>query len=136
MKKAIFRLVGAAIVGLLALGATSMDRDPRLAIGIVVGLPSFVLMIISRRQLGKAFSMMPEARALVTTGLYSRIQHPMYLFLDLFLVALIIVLNGPFLFLVWGIIVVVQALQTRREEKVLAATFGTDYNSYEAHTWF
>ena len=117
MHKTVFRLVGAVIVGSLAFVATTMDQSPRLTIGIVVGLPSFMLMIISRRQLGKSFSMMPEARGLVTTGLYTRIQHPMYLFLDLFLVALIVALDWPIALLAWGILVVLQTLQGRPRKR-------------------
>jgi protein-S-isoprenylcysteine O-methyltransferase Ste14 len=70
---------------------------------------------------------MPEARALVTTGLYSRIQHPMYVFLDLFLASVIVGLDWPIVLWGWAIVVVVQAMQGRREEKVLAAAFGDDY---------
>jgi len=120
----------------MALAATSMGQGPRLAAGSVVGLPSFVMMILSRRQLGRSFSMIPVARALVTAGVYSKIQHPMYLFLDLFLVALIVVLHWPVLLLAWGILVVVQTLQSRREDKVLAAAFGADYEGYRSQTWF
>lgn len=136
MNKIAIRLVGSVIVAALALVVTSMDQILRIVVSVVVGLPSFVLIIISRRQLGKSFSVMPEARVLVTTGLYSRIQHPMYVFLDLFLLAVIVALGWPILLLVWAILVAIQALQSRREEKLLAATFGTDYNSYRSRTWF
>ena len=108
MDKTVVRLVGGAIVATLALAGTSMDQTSRIVISSIVGLPSFVLMIISRRQLGKSFSIMPQAKALVTTGLYSRIQHPMYIFLDLFLVALIVALNCPIVLFAWGIFVVTQ----------------------------
>ena len=72
---------------------------------------------MTRRQVRTSFSVMPEAKALVTTGIYSRIQHLIYLFLDLKLLGLIIAFDWPVLLLVWGIIVVIQALQARREEK-------------------
>jgi protein-S-isoprenylcysteine O-methyltransferase Ste14 len=136
MKRILIRLVGAAVLAALALGALSLDHVPRLVIGIVLALPSFVLMIISRRHLGSSFSAAPEAKALVTTGLYSKIQHPMYLFLNLFLLALIITIAWPVLLWIWGILVVVQLVQGWREEQVLASTFGADYSRYSAHTWF
>jgi len=135
MGKIAVRLVGAAIVAALALATTSMGQTLRIAVSIAFGLPSFVLMIISRRQLGAAFSVMPEAKALVTTGLYSKIQHPMYLFLDLFLVALIVAFDLPVGLFIWGIIVVVQTLQSRREEQVLAARFAGEYEVYRSRTW-
>jgi protein-S-isoprenylcysteine O-methyltransferase Ste14 len=136
MDKTIIRLVGAAIVAALAFAATSMGEIPRIALSIVIGLPSFVLMNISRSQLGTSFSIMPEAKALVTAGLYSRIQHPMYVFLDLFLVSVIVGLHWPILLGAWAIVVVVQTVQGRREEKVLAAAFGPDYEAYTGRTWF
>jgi protein-S-isoprenylcysteine O-methyltransferase Ste14 len=86
--------------------------------------------------LGASFSVAPEAKALVTTGLYARIQHPMYVFLDLLLLTVIVALGTSILLLPWAIIVVVQTLQSRREEKVLAAAFGADYDSYRSRTWF
>jgi protein-S-isoprenylcysteine O-methyltransferase Ste14 len=98
-------------------------------------MPAFVLMNISRHQLGTSFSVMPQAKALVTTGLYSRIQHPMYVFLDLFLAAVIVAFNIPLALVLWGIIVVVQTLQSRREEQVLAARFAGDYEAYRSRTW-
>jgi protein-S-isoprenylcysteine O-methyltransferase Ste14 len=134
--KTIVRLVGAAIVVALALAATLMGGTSRIALSIVVGLPSFVLMMVSRNQLGKSFSIMPEAKALVTKGLYSRIQHPMYFFLDLFLVSFIVGLGWPILLLAWAIVVVVQTVQGRREERVLAAAFGADYEAYRSRVWF
>jgi protein-S-isoprenylcysteine O-methyltransferase Ste14 len=135
MKHTVVRIAGVVIAASLTLAATSLGRPVRLVIALALALPSFILMIISRRQLGNAFSVMPEAKILVSTGLYSRIQHPMYLFLDLFLLAVIILLDIPLLLLVWGAVVAVQMLQTRREEKVLTAAFGADYETYRKHTW-
>ena len=36
--------------------------------------------IAARLQLGESFSVRPEARHLVTTGIYSKIRHPVYVF--------------------------------------------------------
>jgi protein-S-isoprenylcysteine O-methyltransferase Ste14 len=135
MKKIFFRLMGAAIVANLALAATSMGHGTRITISIVVGLPSFVLMIVSRRQLGDSFAVAPKAKKLVTTGLYSRIQHPMYVFLDLFLLCIILAVDAPAFVLPWAALVVLQGFQGWREEKVLSETFGAEYKAYEARTW-
>jgi protein-S-isoprenylcysteine O-methyltransferase Ste14 len=136
MNKTVIRLVGAALVFALVLAATSMEQNLRIASAIVIGLPSFVLMLISRHQLGKSFSIMPAAKTLVTSGLYAKIMHPMYFFLDLFLAAVIIVLDWPILLVAWAILVISQLLQTRREEKVLAKAFGADFEKYQSRTWF
>jgi protein-S-isoprenylcysteine O-methyltransferase Ste14 len=136
MNKIVIGLVAAAVVAALTFAATSMDQTPRIALGIVIGIPSFVLMIASRRQLGTSFSVMPEARALVTTGLYARVLNPMYVFLDLFLAAVIIGLGWPMLLWAWGCLVVVQTVQGHKEANVLAAAFGSDYEKYRRRTWF
>lgn len=135
MNKTVPRLICAALIGFMAFGATSLIERTRLTVGVLLGVPSFILMIISRTQLGNSFAVKPEARNLITTGLYSRIQHPMYLFLDVFILALIIVLAWPIALLGWGLLVVVQMLQAQREETVLAAAFGAEYDSYRRQTW-
>jgi protein-S-isoprenylcysteine O-methyltransferase Ste14 len=136
MKKVFIRLMGAAIVANLALAATSTDHGTRITISIVVGLPSFVLMIVSRRQLGESFAVAPKAKKLVTTGLYTRIQHPMYVFLDLFLLCIIVGIDSPAFVLPWAALVSLQGIQAQREEKILSEAFGAEYNAYEARTWF
>jgi protein-S-isoprenylcysteine O-methyltransferase Ste14 len=46
---------------------------------VIVGI-SFPLFVLARLQLGKSFSLQAKASSLVTTGLYSRIRNPIYLF--------------------------------------------------------
>jgi protein-S-isoprenylcysteine O-methyltransferase Ste14 len=79
---------------------------------------------------------MPEARGLVTSGLYSRIMHPMYFFVDLFLIGLVVIIGWPVLVGAWTLLVIVQSLQARREERVLSEAFGTQYDAYANRTWF
>jgi protein-S-isoprenylcysteine O-methyltransferase Ste14 len=136
MKKTLIRLVGAAIVANLALAAASMDIGTRITISVMVGALSFVLMIVSRRQLGESFAVAPRAKKLVTTGLYSRIQHPMYVFLDIFLLSVIVFFDSPAFVLPWAVLVVLQGLQGWRERKLLSEAFGSEYEAYESQTWF
>ncbi len=42
----------------------------------IIGLPSLVLLIVARVELGGSFSVRPKAQALVTHGHYSRIRNP------------------------------------------------------------
>jgi protein-S-isoprenylcysteine O-methyltransferase Ste14 len=120
----------------MALCATSFSEGVRLGVGIAMILPLILLLLITRHALGSSFAVMAEAKVLVTNGPYARIQHPMYFFLDLILLDLIVIFNVPLLLSVWGIIVVIQILQAGREEKVLAAAFGSEYEGYKNHTWF
>ncbi len=130
------RILGAAFLAALAFAATYLNEDLRITIGAVVGMLSFSLLLISRRHLGDSFSVLPKAMPLVTTGLYSKIQHPLYFFLDLLILGVIVAFDWPIVLLPWGALVVIHALQARREEKVLAAAFRSDYESYKIRTWF
>ncbi len=136
MDRTIRRLVGAAVLAVVAAIICPMDAGIRVIIALIVGVPSFVLMIVGRRQLGSSFSFKPAAKALVTSGLYSRIQHPMYFFLDLWLLAAIVALGWSMVIVLWLVLVVIHALQSRREERVLAAAFGAEYEAYQRRTWF
>ncbi len=136
MKRLVIRLMCALVIAVFVFLIIPLEIYPRLLLGLVIGLPSFILMILARRQLGKYFSIMPEAKGLVKTGLYSKFQHPMYIFLDLFLLGVIIILNLKILLLLWMLIIILQVLQSNREESVLRNVFGSEYEIYSAHKWF
>jgi protein-S-isoprenylcysteine O-methyltransferase Ste14 len=92
--------------------------------------------MLARWQLGSSFSVRAKASRLVTAGLYSRIRNPIYLFGGLMLVGL------SLFFSVWGplavvlVIVPLQVVRARREERVLAEAFGEEYERYKSTTWF
>jgi protein-S-isoprenylcysteine O-methyltransferase Ste14 len=122
----------------LAAGALILQgtREAILATGgglLVVGLP---LLVLARRQLGSAFAITPQAKGLVTQGLYSRIPHPMYAFLDLTLLGGIVLLRQAWLLVAWAGLVIVQVLQARRESKILEHAFGDQYRQYRKRTWW
>lgn len=49
-------------------------------VGLCLAAVSFPFWLLARWQLGRSFSVRPEARQLVTWGLYSRLRHPVYVF--------------------------------------------------------
>ena len=133
----IIKLICAVVLAVLTYFPASIpDKNTRLIIGIVIGLPSIILIITGRIQLGKSFAVLPKAKALVTKGLYSKIRHPLYFFLDIFLLGLIIFLGLPVLILAWIVLVLVHLHESDREEKVLAIAFGNEFDEYKAITWF
>jgi protein-S-isoprenylcysteine O-methyltransferase Ste14 len=95
-----------------------------------------LLWVVARLQLGRSFSVRPEAHALVTSGLYSRFRHPIYLFGTAAFVFVLLALQGWEALPVCALLVVVQVVRARREERVLAAAFGSEYAAYRASTWF
>ncbi len=61
---------------LLPRAASDSNWDAASAMIVVVGS---ILAILSLLDLGRSYSVVPEARQLVTGGLYQRIRHPLYL---------------------------------------------------------
>ncbi len=117
-----------------AITLTTVDVVTLLGIAIVI--PSMILLIIARFQLGSSFSLSAQAKELRTTGLYSKLRHPVYVFGQLLLLGLVLCIKAPMFFLAWGLLVVMQILRAKREEEVLEAKFGDEYREYKKRTWF
>ena len=107
----------------------------RLAGAVLAGV-GMVLLLIARIQLGRSFAITAQARQLVTTGLYARIRNPIYLSSAMFLAGVAVAAGHPMLLLLLLVLVPVQIMRARREEQVLAAAFGEEYERYKARTWF
>lgn len=102
---------------------------------LLITLCGLVLLTTARIQLGNSFSLTPQARKLVTHGLYSRVRHPVYVFGSIAIVGLFLYMNHPLWLLVLIPIVPMQILRARAEERVLEAKFGEEYRAYKASTW-
>ncbi len=105
-------------------------------VGLAIVLPSFLLWGLARLQLGESFSIRPQAKALVTHGLYSKIRNPIYLFGSLMVAGLFVYSGNPWFFLLFLVLIPVQVIRLRKESQVLEATFGDSYRAYKRHTWF
>jgi protein-S-isoprenylcysteine O-methyltransferase Ste14 len=107
-------------------------------LGLAVCLIGLSGVMVARYTLGRSFSVVPKATALVTTGIYSRIRNPIYVSGLIFLVGLIVMVRRPASWLVLAIIIVIplQIIRARREARVLEAKFGEEYRKYRARTWF
>jgi protein-S-isoprenylcysteine O-methyltransferase Ste14 len=91
---------------------------------------------LARYQLGKSFSVKAEAHELVTTGLYSKIRNPIYVFGMIMLVGMVLILQRPVGWLVIVAGVLGQTIRARREARVLEDAFGDAYREYRRKTWF
>lgn len=92
--------------------------------GLCLVVPSEILVIVARLQLGGSFSVRAEARSLVAHGLYSRIQNPIYLFGGVTLAGLILFLDRPWYLIAFLIVIPMQLFRIRREREVLTKKFG------------
>ena len=108
----------------------------RFSVGMGIAIASFALSILARVQLGHSFSIRPQARKLVTTGLYSRFRHPIYLFRGIAFLGLFIALGRRIPILCFVLIYSLQIVRARKEEKVLEQAFGEEYRRFKARTWF
>jgi protein-S-isoprenylcysteine O-methyltransferase Ste14 len=120
----------------LAAHVGSVAWTPVKVVGGVMAAAGVVLLIVARLQLGAAFSVRAKAKTLVTTGLYSRIRNPIYVFSAMFLVGLVIVSERWVLLLPIALLIPMQVVRARKEERVLSAAFGEEYERYRAGTWF
>ncbi len=104
--------------------------------GLGLAAIAFPLWIAARVQLGSSFSFRPDARRLVTTGLYARIRHPVYLFGTAGAWSAFLALQVWPLFWVMIVLGGITLWRARREERVLTEAFGTEYEDYRRRTWF
>lgn len=116
--------------------APRMAWTPARIAGISIAAPSLLLLIVARLQLGGAFSVRAKASLLVTTGLYSRIRSPIYVFSALILLGIIIFAGRPWFLLIFAVLIPLQVYRGCKESQVLEEKFGSAYREYKAKTWF
>ena len=105
-------------------------------VGLIFTVGGLSMLTIARIQLGNSFSIAPQAKQLVTRGLYSRIRNPIYLFSALTIAGLFIYMERLFLLVFLAALIPLQYLRARQESRVLEERFGDEYRRYKAATWF
>jgi protein-S-isoprenylcysteine O-methyltransferase Ste14 len=103
--------------------------------GITLAVIAFALVVLARLQLGKSFAVTPKANDLVTHGLYSRLRHPMYLFVDLTACGIALAVHRWYVLLLLIILLPLQMRHARAERKRLQEKFGERYEAYRRATW-
>ncbi|HXA76780.1 MAG TPA: isoprenylcysteine carboxylmethyltransferase family protein [Candidatus Acidoferrales bacterium] len=114
----------------------TLPWSPTRIAGAVIGLPSVLLLVLARIQLGGSFSVRPKAQTLVTHGLYSRIRNPIYLFGGLAVAGGFLYVNQPLYLWLFVVVIPLQIYRVRREGRVLEERFGDEYRQYKLRTWF
>jgi protein-S-isoprenylcysteine O-methyltransferase Ste14 len=120
---------------LILLSVLPAGEPPKAVIifGLGLVMTGFALSSYVLAWLGRSFSIMPEARRLVTHGPYSLVRHPLYIVEEIAAVGIIIMtysLPAVVIGLIhWGL----QLRRMHNEEKVLRAAF-PEYDKYCRHT--
>ena len=106
--------------------------------GIALGVVSFGFYGWSQATLGKAWSphlqKMRQEHALVTSGPYARIRHPIYLALLGFLTGIVLLTADWFFITLLVVSLAVLALHIPKEEQMMIEDFGEEYEAYMART--
>jgi len=84
-------------------------------------------------RLGKSFSIMPEARRLVTGGPYAWARHPLYTVEMITIAGTALQFQAPWSWAVAAVVVVLLWVRSHYEEQVLAESF-PEYGEYRART--
>jgi protein-S-isoprenylcysteine O-methyltransferase Ste14 len=132
-------IVVPAVVLLLYFFVPGVREQPWTAVrtaGAVLAITGYSMFVIARLQLGKSFAVTPQAKELVTIGLYSRIRNPIYAFVDVMIFGLILALHLPWLFALYPLLVAMHVVRAHKEAKVLREKFGEAYLDYCSQTWF
>lgn len=126
-------VIGMAVFMYYGFGLT---WTPQRIADMAIAVPCLLLLAVARLQLGRAFSIQAKATTLVTTGLYSRIRNPIYLFGALGFAGIVLWSGQPLLLLLLAFLIPMQVLRIRKEERVLTEKFGDAYIEYKRKTWF
>lgn len=104
-------------------------------LSLLVILIGLVIWWAATVTLGKSFSLIPKATALVQKGIYSKIRHPIYLGASITAVGWVILTHSTVLILVAAIFILSSIVRASLEERKLIETFGDKYISYKKRTW-
>ena len=118
-------------LGLSAAQPVTQPDATLLAFGFT--LSGTLLAFWSAWYLGKSFSLLPQARTLVTTGPYRFVRHPIYLGGLLITVGEVWLRFSPLVIGLNALFVVAQIVRLRYEEEILDRTF-PEYRAYRART--
>jgi len=136
MKKSKGNVVDFVIVFASIIYSFYLGIETRKVFGAILSLTGLVVWSIARHNLGEAFSVTPQAKFLVRTGVYKKIRHPIYFFSTIAVVGVCIMYNIWWMYVLMGILIILQYLRAKAEEKTLLNKFQNEYLEYKKSTWF
>jgi len=127
-----------ALIGTFLL--TVVVLFPRRELSPIAGIVSTLLTlagnafaVVVLAQLRESFSIMAEARQLVTAGAYRLVRHPLYLAEEIAAIGVVMQFFSPWTALILAVQIGFQLRRMRNEEVILAAIF-PEYRTYRERT--
>lgn len=131
------RWIDLTVFGLcVAYVITTVPHAGSFLVGVAIVALFTPFWVIARLQLGASFSVDAQARRLVTSGLYAKFRHPVYVFGTVAVLGLLVAALGYKALVIGVVLVPVQMLRAIREDRVLGEAFGAEYAAYRQTTWF
>jgi protein-S-isoprenylcysteine O-methyltransferase Ste14 len=119
--------------GFLYLKVVELSLPLQVLAGILI-IAGTIGSLVAVSRLGASFSVMPEARKLVTRGPYALIRHPLYLAEMIGVLGLVVQFQQPWATFLGAAVFGLQYWRTVFEERVLMQAY-PDYTTYRARTW-
>ena len=119
-------------VGIIQLPVAHLTLPMQIFAAVLIGLGSLGSLLVLTR-LGKSFSIMPEARKLVTDGPYAWVRHPLYTVEIITIVGTAMQFQAPWAWLIALVVVALLWIRSHYEEQVLAGAY-PEYAEYRTRT--
>ena len=127
-----------ALVGTFLVYAVALFPRRELSVGGEIAATTLILLgtalaVYALTQLGRSFSVMAEARRLVTSGVYRIVRHPLYVAEEIAAIGLVIQFLSYQTLLLVAVHAGFQLRRMRNEEAILISTF-PEYGAYKGKT--
>lgn len=127
-------LAGTFLLGVLAVLPAADYVPPALRmLGLLLILTGFAVSAYVLSWLGRSFSIMAEARALVAAGPYAQVRHPLYVAEEIAILGILLLHFSPAAAALGVLHWLLQLSRMHNEEQVLSAAF-PEYGAYAAQT--
>jgi protein-S-isoprenylcysteine O-methyltransferase Ste14 len=127
-----------ALAGTFLVSAVALFPRRELSVGGEIAATALILLgtalaVYVLMQLGRSFSVMAEARRLVTSGVYRIVRHPLYVAEEIAAIGLVIQFLSSQTLLLLAVHAGFQLRRMRNEEAILIGTF-PEYGAYKEKT--